>query len=332
LILHPAVLALLAGSVLSAGLVLVAASHAVDVLRGWDLASGSAGQLALERRTSLASTVVAAALALEVAALFLFARTADALAPLFSGAMCAAGTLAANGWGYRALGARLLAALLAGVWLVVNHADGLGEDYPLIRPKSWLLLGLAPVQLVAAGLQARFFLELDPEVITSCCGSLFSRGGAGPGGLLAGLSPTQGALVLFAPAAAAAAAALALRRRSSRGRGLSLALAAGAAALGGAAGIVAFVSPYVYELPSHRCPFCLLQAEYRWVGYPLYAALLVGAVAGIGAGSLAMAAPRRSLAERLPGFLGRLALTSAGAWAFLAIACAALVLTSRLRV
>jgi hypothetical protein len=31
----------------------------------------------------------------------------------------------------------------AALWLVVNHADNLGHDYPLVRTKYGLLLGLA---------------------------------------------------------------------------------------------------------------------------------------------------------------------------------------------
>ena len=68
------------------------------------------------------------------------------------------------------------------------------------------LLGLVPVLLLEGGLQARFFLSLDPEVITSCCGSLFSRGGAGPGALLAELPPLTAAVALYATAGAAISA------------------------------------------------------------------------------------------------------------------------------
>ena len=34
--------------------------------------------------------------------------------------------------------------------------------------------------------------------------------------------------------------------------------------------IFSFISLYIYELPTHACPFCLLQREYHFVGYPLY--------------------------------------------------------------
>jgi hypothetical protein len=41
------------------------------------------------------------------------------------------------------------------------------------------------------------------------------------------------------------------------------------------------VSPYVYAMPHHRCPFDLLQAHYNWIGYPLYVFLHGAVVAGL---------------------------------------------------
>ena len=35
-----------------------------------------------------------------------------------------------------------------------------------------------------------------------------------------------------------------------------------------ATSIFSFISLYVYELPTHHCPFCVLQREYGYVGYP----------------------------------------------------------------
>ena len=331
MILHPAVVALVAGSALGSALLLFAAWHGAAVLRGWDLASGSALQLSLERRTYLISTLVGLVLAFELLSLLLFVRTADVLAPLFTGAMCAAGTLAADVWGYPALLLRLLVAVLAGLWLVVNHADQLGHDYPIIRAKYALLLGLAPFFLAEAWLQARFFAGLSPEVITSCCGSLFSRGGAGPGALLAALPPAAAGGALYLTSALAVAAGLAFVATGRSAAALGLAVASAVAAAAGLVGVVSFVSPYVYELPAHRCPFCLLQAEYRWIGYPLYAALLGGAVAGMGAGMLTPFRRHASLATTLPSLQRRLAWIATVLFGAFAAITALLVVTSRLR-
>ena len=335
MILHPGVLALLAGSALVSALLLVSAWNGLVILRRWDLASGSALQLSLERRTYLVSTIVGYVLAFEVVSLFLYVYTADALAPMFTGAMCAAGTLAADGWGYPVLVLRLANFVLAGLWLVLNRADTLGHDYPLVRPKYVLLLALTPLVLAEAVLQARYFLALEPEVITSCCGSLFSRGGtSGVGAGLAALPAAPLAVALYATAGAAGGAGAAIGRWWRGARGAALAVLLGAAAAlalaAGLAAVVSWVSPYVYELPTHRCPFCLLQAEYGWVGYPLYATLLGGAVCGMGAGVLVPARRVPSLAEAVPALQRRLAIAAAVLFALFAAIVTWKVLASHL--
>ena len=46
--------------------------------------------------------------------------------------------------------------------------------------------------------------------------------------------------------------------------------------------LIVFFSTYVYELPTHHCPFCLLQKEYYGVGYLLYTTLFIGTFSGMG--------------------------------------------------
>lgn len=330
MILHAGILALLLGAAMAAGMLLFAAWHGVQVLRFWDLASGSSLQLSLERRTYLISTLVAYALAFELGSLFLFAYTADALAPLFTGAMCAAGTLGANGFGYPALLAGLASFLFAGLWLVLNHADNLARDYPLIRVKYAFLLALAGLVVFEGVLRARYFLSLDPEVITSCCGSLFSSRGRALGASLAELPARPTAVAFYGSLAASVGAGLLFHRRASAGAAAALGLSSAAALAAGLAALVSFVSPYVYELPTHRCPFCMLQAPYGHVGYALYAALLGGAVCGMGAGLLARFQRVPSLEAALPGFQKKLALASAVLFAALGALATWLIARSNL--
>jgi hypothetical protein len=328
-ILHPSVLALVASSVAIAGLLLYAARWGLAILRGWDPGSGSALQLALERRTYLVSTILGYLLVFQLASIFLYVYTADALAPLFAGAMCAAGTLAAGPLGYPVLLLKLANAILAGLWLALNHVDARGEDYPLVRPKYAFLLALTPLVAAEAALQAGFFAALRPEVITSCCGSLFARSGGGVAGELASLPPVPSAIAFFGTLAAAVGAGLLFHARGRGGRALAV-LAALSVPVALAA-VIGFLSPYVYELPTHHCPFCLLQREYGFVGYPLYAALLGGGVAGMSVGVTMPFRARPSLAGTLPPFQRRLAAVSTVLLAAVAALAAYEVATSRLR-
>jgi hypothetical protein len=328
-ILHPSVLALLSSALLVGVLLVYSAWWAARILRHWDLSSGSELQLALERRTHLVSTLLGYVLVFGLAALFLFVFTADSLAPLFTGAMCAAGSLHASRFGYPVLLLQVAGFALAAIWLVVNRADSLGRDYPLVRFKYGFLLALIPLLLLEMVLRAAYFLDLKPEVITSCCGSLFGAGGKGFGSDLAGISPTLAGGAFVAILIAAIGAGLAFRF-TGRG-GWVLGLLAAAILPVGLTAVVSWLSPYVYELPTHHCPFCLLQREYHWVGYPLYGALLAGSLGGASVGVLMPFRSIPSLAGPLPAFQRRLATWSVVLLSILAILVAGIVAGSHLR-
>lgn len=329
MILSPAILALVAGGGLTAGLLAAAAAAAVPLLRHFDLTDGSERQLRYERRTYLISTLVAYAAAFELAGFFLFLHTAERLHPFFVGAMCAAGTLNAHPWGYPTLLVRLAASILAGIWLIVHYADCQGYDYPLLKLKYGLLMPLAALSLAAAAAQARYFLGLAPEVITSCCGALFSATAPTVAGSLTALPRRPLALAWGATLLVLLGAGVAFLRRD-RGGYLFAAAALMAFPLS-LATFISFLSLYFYELPTHHCPFCVLQGEYGYVGYPLFLALWVGVVAGGGLGLLQPYRQRESLAAILPGLQARLAVLSLSGYGLFAGLCLYRVWMSALR-
>jgi hypothetical protein len=312
MILHPAIIALLVSSGLMSLLMLYASFYGVRIIRHWDLRSGSSLQIDLERRTYLISTVLTYVFGFQLISLFLFIYTTDSLCTLFTGAMCAVGTLNVNRFGYPVLLLKVLNFILAGLWLIVNAVDNRGYDYPLIRKKYAFLLVIAPLLLAETVLQARYFLALHPDVITSCCGSLFS---GGEQSLTSDLSAFPAALmkVLFSVSMTLALGAGVYFHWKGTGGYLFSAFSA-AAFLIALASILSFIGPYVYELPTHHCPFCLLQKEYGYVGYPLYVALLVGAVSGMGVGVLMPFKKTPSLASAIPAMQKNLALLSVASY------------------
>ena len=96
-----------------------------------------------------------------------------------------------------------------------------------------------------------------------------------------------------------------------KGKGAYLFSAASAVAFAvSVVSIFSFVSCYIYELPTHHCPFCILQKEYGYIGYLIYVTLLGGAIAGLSVGVLMPFRKMKSLSEILPNFQRRLAMTS----------------------
>lgn len=298
MILHPGVLALLVSSLLIALMTLYAAAWGGVILLRWDIESGSELQVTLERRTYLVSTIVAYFLGFQLVSLFLFIQTADSICHLFVGAMCAVGTLTANPYGYPTLTLKIATSLMAGPWLILNRADNMGYDYPMIRQKYLLLLAAAPLVLVETLLQWTFFLRLEPDIITSCCGALFSQKSRGIASEIASL-PARGTMIAFY--GLCAAVLMTGLWYLWRGRGMAAFAFLSAATLPmSLVAMVSFVSLYFYEMPSHHCPFCILQQEYHHAGYPLYILLLASVITGTGAGVLQPFRSRESVASLLP--------------------------------
>lgn len=304
MILHPSILALLLSSLLISLMTLYASCYGFQILRRWDIASGSELQLALERRTYLISTIISYFLFFQLVSLFLFIHTADSICQLFVGAMCAVGTLTVNSFGYPALLLKVITFLMAGLWLILNHADNKGYDYPLIRAKYLLLLMMAPFVLAETIVQGSYFLGLRPDIITSCCGSLFSQASGGIASDLLAL-PSIPVKITFYLSMALTFAAGARFYLIGRGGDLVAALS-GITFVVSITSIISFISLYYYEMPSHHCPFCILQREYGYVGYPLYGLLLLGTVTGLGVGVLQPYRSKESLKKILPALQQRL--------------------------
>jgi hypothetical protein len=293
-IIHPAVIALIAGSLMVSGMLLFSAFFGVSILRRWDIRSGSELQLNLERKTYLISTLMMYVLWFQLASFFLFIFTADRLHELFVGAMCAAGTLNVNEYGYPALILKMVNFILAGIWLIVNYADNRAYDYPLIRKKYALLLVLTPFVLLEAVVQGMYFAGMKADLITSCCGSLFSTGEGTIASELASLPVMPLKIAFYFSIACTFMSGVYFLWKENR-KGVLFSLASGITFMISIAAVISFFSLYIYELPTHHCPFCMLQREYRYLGYVFYLPLLCAAVTGSGVGVLAPFRPIESL-------------------------------------
>ena len=285
MIFRPAIIALLCGSAITSFMLIYAAYYGFRIVRQWDIKSGSELQLSLERKTYLLSTIMSYVLAFQLASFFLFIFTVDDIHPLFVGAMCAAGTLNVNQYGYPTVIMKMINFMLAGVWLIVNYTDNRAFDYPLIKKKYLLLLVVAPLVVAEMALQGSYFLNMKANVITSCCGSLFSTETEGVTSSIAALPRLPMETAFYASMVLTLGSGIYFYLRNDRSGYLYSALSIATFAVSVAA-LISFISLYFYELPTHHCPFCILQKEYGHIGYLLYLTLLGGAVSGMGVGAL----------------------------------------------
>ena len=280
-------LALLSCSAVTLFFVSVGSLTALRILRYWDSGSDSEIQIRLEGQIWLSSTLMEFGLIVELISVVLLVLAADYFSTLLTGAMCATGALTANQYGIPALISKLLTIFFCALWIIVHRLDISSEEYPLVSLKYILVLLLFPLLIGNAILLLLYLANLEPEIITSCCGVIFSSLSRDGYNLMGNVEHTSLLFTFAAVIGLIAASSIVLLRENGQKHPLAP-LFIGLQSIGWVSFyplslivITVIVSPYVYAMPHHRCPFDLLQAHYYWIGYPLYVFLHGAVVAGL---------------------------------------------------
>lgn len=254
---------------------------ALRVLRHWRPGADTARQIRLENEIWLSSTLVEYGLGFQIVSLLVFVMAADHFAGLIVGAMCATGSLLANGYGVPLLLVKLCGIFLYGFWIVLHQLDIRSASYPLVRLKYCLLVALLPFLLLEIGLQTLYLANLRPDIITSCCAVVFGGAQQPDTNLLAGYAGARP--MFFFYGLAILLFGLGLWQRATGKTAIAVTLLYGLAWIGffllSLVVITTVISSYIYAMPYHHCPFCILKAEYDFIGYPLFASLILATFA-----------------------------------------------------
>jgi hypothetical protein len=280
-ILHPGILSLIAGSLIVTAMMGYSSLLGFMILRKWDINSSSSEQLALERKTYLISTIMNYVFGFEIFSSLLFIYTVDDIHRIFVGAMCATGSLNANPIGWYVLYTKIVIFFISSIWIAFNYIDQRADDYPLVKIKYAMVFLITPVVLLDACLQLKYFMGLKPDIITSCCGALFSESGRGIASSLSSL-PIKPVMVLFyVTVILFLLNAFSVLRFQNRILRYTLPVLSLLLFIVSLAAVVSFISLYFYEIPTHHCPFDILQSGYHFIGFPLYITLFGGVFFGI---------------------------------------------------
>ena len=192
------------------------------------------------------------------------------------GAMCPTGVFNANGFGFPLLLVRLFGLFPFITWMVLYTADQQTPDMPFTAFRRLLIIGLFSWALTDTFLQAAFFLNLNTQVTTACCAVLFD----------ASKSDVQISMTLFSRFPSKSFFFIAaLLYVFMGGFGLAFGkkpflllygLLSPAVFFLFLAGMTSCISPYVYALPHHHCPFCILSGKEAVIGIPLTVLAFIG--------------------------------------------------------
>jgi hypothetical protein len=258
-----------------------AARSAIRVLFYWDPDSDSSRQIRLENEIWLTSTLVEYALAVQVISLIVFVLAADHYSQSIVGAMCATGSLLANDFGIPALLVKIGGVFFYGFWIVLHQLDIRSEKYPLVRIKYVYLLLLIPLLLLDLTLAVLYIAGLEPDIITSCCAVVFGETVGGGTNLLAGISHGTGLALFYGTALLLIVFGLGAPLQWRPWSSLVFSVAWLWFFLLALMIVTTEFSSYIYAMPFHKCPFCILKPEYNYIGFLLYAALFAGAFFGM---------------------------------------------------
>ncbi|MBA1432261.1 MAG: hypothetical protein FAF04_01390 [Epsilonproteobacteria bacterium] len=251
----------------------IAFVNAVKILLHYDADATTPQQYALEKKSYLSATIVKFIFYLKVPLFLFFIYTLDNLSSLLPGAMCAAGVVSATSYGTPLLFLKILNLYIFAFWIVLNDEDMKYETQPYLK-KKFLLFCIAYFLLIAEiVLEGVMFFSMDANSVVDCCGAIFSTTSATYLAELLG-APSSLLLSLFYGVFAAMLLFYILKNRYIYALLNILYLIIALITL------IAFFGTYIYELPTHHCPFCLLQSDYNYIGYFLYIILFVGTFFG----------------------------------------------------
>ncbi len=254
-------------------LLFVAFIVSLKVLMKWDFESFTPLQFTLERQAYLVTTILLFVFSMKFLLIIYFIFSIDALSLLVPGAMCGAGVISANEYGSYLLILKLIILFFLTLWFFINAYDMRTKNHQWFKNKSWIFSFIFFLIVVELVLDFKYFSNIDTHAPVSCCSALFGQlEGSNP--LPFGLSVPL-LLVLFY--LLYSLVLLALKTNQTLLYIIANVLFVYIAYYA----VVYFFGTYIYQLPTHKCPFCMMQSEYMYVGYPLWISLFVGTYIGL---------------------------------------------------
>ncbi len=241
----------------------------IKILRYWNFEDSNTFQYSLEKKNYLVNTIISFTIVIKIILFVFFIKSLDDLTPLVPGAMCATGVIGANEYGNILLLYKIFILFLLGVWIIINKLDLESKKLEFLKKKYYLFSLIFILICMEFVLEIIYFLNIPLTTPVFCCSVTFVVEN-----LPFGLS-ILGVLVIFY-------VLFFLILTFNYFKKVSLSFVLNMLFMFVAYySVTYFFGMYIYEEPNHKCPFCMLQRDYNYIGYLVWGSLFLGVFFGI---------------------------------------------------
>ncbi len=274
MILIPEVLSILILNGIFLLLGILAFALSIRIFLNWNINSTSTLQYTLEKQSFLTATIIKYLFIIKLPLFLFFIFTLDKISNILIGAMCAAGVVDATEFGTYLFILKILNIYLFGFWLVLHYMDIKSEYLPYTKIKFGFFIIIFFIFVAEIIIEAMMFSAIDIEKMVSCCGTLYSSSATS---IISKIFLVEHTIILSVFYGSFLSLFifyfLKLKQLFTITNLFFIIISI--------ISIIAFFGTYIYELPTHHCPFCFLQKDYYYVGYLIYTLLFIGTFNGL---------------------------------------------------
>ena len=253
-------------------LLLISFIYSITILRDWDFKKSTVLQYKLEKRSYLVILIISFSLFIKILLFFYFIFSIDNLSHFVVGAMCAAGIFSLE-YGEISLFLKLTNLFFIGIWFVLNSLDLKRKDYKYTKIKLLLFIFIFICLTFEYILDFKFLSNIPLNEAVECCSVIFETSSISskiPFGLV------NSSLILIFYILFVLIVILNIQKKSILLLFFNILFV-----YISYFAVTYFFSTYIYELPTHQCPFCMLQKEYHFIGYFIWSTLFLGTFFGV---------------------------------------------------
>jgi len=254
-------------------LLFIAFYFSVFIIKNWNYEKTTSSQYKLEKTSYLVILIIFFTLVVKIFLLPYFTYSIDNLSHIIPGAMCAAGVIKANDYGEILLALKLIILFCIGIWLIINRLDLKEKTYPYTKKKFAFYIFIFFLILIETTLDILYLSNISTKEPVMCCSVIFGSNAIGekiPFNLtipmLVGLFYLTFLLTIFS--------------NIQKQRFINFIINIFFLYISYYA-VTYFFSTYIYQLPTHQCPFCMLQKEYYFIGYFIWTTMFLGTFFGV---------------------------------------------------